>query len=196
MFDLESDIADQILSWKHKYEDIYIVKIIKNIYIFRLLTRGEYFDIVSLQDNLSYDTENFILNNCLLYPSGIDNINNRLAGDIDYIIQNIVRLSGFSKKSEIIKDLDEYRNKIGVLDNQITVLICKAFPQITPEDINKFNYNKLLKYITIAEAILDTKIIIEENQNTIDFEKDNTAISGKKIPDNMPIINKRGDVKR
>ena len=190
MFD---SIKKDILSWKRKYGNIYYIKIGSNIYVYRTLTRGEYFDVLSLQSTIYSDISDIVLELCLLYPKydkvRFDSI---LAGEIDSLVKKIIGLSGFSNGELLLKDIDVARNKVGILDNQIVLLICKAFPQLTPKDINNLNYHDLINYLTLAEAILDTQLKIEKpnDQNKIDFEQENKTIPGVQ---STPEI-KRGDV--
>jgi len=190
MFD---SIKKDILSWKRKYGNIYYIEIGNNIYVYRTLTRGEYFDVLSLQSTIYSDISDIVLELCLLYPKydkvRFDSI---LAGEIDSLVKKIIGLSGFSNGELLLKDIDVARNKVGILDNQIVLLICKAFPQLTPKDINNLNYHDLINYLTLAEAILDTQLKIEKpnDQNKIDFEQENKTIPGVQ---STPEI-KRGDV--
>ena len=186
MYDVISEMIDNIILWKNKYNDIYILRIKNNVYIFRILTKKEYINILSLQDGIKYNIEDYIINNCVLCPEDKNNIDNQLAGEIDYLIKSILSLSGFSENDNILKDIEHHREKITILDNQIVILICKAFPHIKPEDIDNFNYNELLRHLALAEAILDTKLIIEKPLDKIDFDKDNIAVQGKPVMHKHP----------
>jgi hypothetical protein len=182
MLDKIVGIADSILSWKIKYSDIFLLDIKENTYIFRIFTKGEYLNILSLQNTIKDDIEDYIINNCILYPEDKSDIDKTLAGEIDYLIKTIIKLSGFAEYGDIFSDIEKYRESTKILDNQIVILICKAFPHLKPEDIDKFNYHKLLRYLTLSEAILDTKLIIEKPSDKIDFDKDNVEIKGSVFP--------------
>lgn len=192
---LFGDLLEEIFLWKDRYGDVFYVEIGKNKYIFRILLRGEYLKIRDLQDHGLMDISDVLLGMCLLYPKyDKREFDNRLAGEIDYVVRNIIELSGFSKTDGMLEDIEEERRKIESLDNQILLLICKAFPHLTPQDLDKMNYNSILRYLTLAEAILDVKLSIDksQNQNKIDFEKDNVKLKGGKTP---PLKkHKRGDI--
>ena len=192
---LFGDLLEKIFSWRDEYGDVFCIEIGKNRYIFRALLRDEYLKIRDLQDHGFTDISDILLRMCLLYPEyDKQKLDNRLAGEIDYIVKYIIKLSGFSKTDGILEDIEEERRKIESLDNQILLLICKAFPHLTPKDLDKMNYNSILRYLALAEAILDVKLSIDkpQNQNTIDFEEDNVKLKGGNTP---PLKkHKRGDI--
>ena len=193
-----SHLADDILSWKRKYGDIFYIKIKDNVYIFRTLTKGEYFSILDVQGNISKDINNILLKECILYPKNYCNFNLLLAGEVEYLISKIVELSGFSNGDKLVKDIEKERNNIGKLDNQIVLIICRAFPQLTPKDLNNLNYYTMLNYLALAEEILGVKLKIEKpnDQTKINFDEDNKDLIGS-VP--VPPINKkpkRGDVSK
>lgn len=179
-------LSKEILSWRRKYKDIFYIKVDMNKYIFRLLTRGEYFNIYGLQHTVLKNTDDIVLEMCLLYPIySKDVLDYRLAGEIEYVSKCIVELSGFSRTDTILNDIEEERKKVEILDNQILLLICKAFPHISLNDLDNMNYQTLLRYLVLAEAILDVKLNIEKPkpQDKIDFDKENLNLKGgKTIP--------------
>jgi len=180
-----SHLADDILFWKKKYCSIYYLKISDNIYIFRALTRGEYIGILTLRDNGVIDGENIIIDNSLLYKSNDNSLDSVLAGEIEYLLECIIVASGFAEDKKFEQDLAVERNNISLLNNQITLLICKAFPQLTPRGLDDLDYPTLLHYLALAENILDVKLDVQKQQETktIDFEKENQMLIGnKKIP--------------
>ena len=193
------ELIRDILSWKQIYKVVFYVKIGDNLYIFRTLTRGEYFNLLSLQTHKLIETSDFLLKMCLLYPKyDKDIFDNTLAGEVDYLVKNITELSGFASGDNLIKDIEKEINNIGMLDNQIVLTICKAFPQLTPDDIDKLNYHQLLHYLVLAEEILGVKLNIEkpQDQNKIDFDKDNRELSGGPRSPFSKRKSTRGDVSK
>ncbi len=191
-----SDLIEDIISWKQKYRNIFYVNIGNNLYIFRVLTRGEFFNILTFQEKGFAKIDDIILKMCLLYPEYNQNVlDSRSAGEIDYLIENIIKLSGFANEESLEKDIEKEREKISMLDNQIMLLICKAFPHLTPKDLDTMDYETLLKYLTLAEAVLDVKLDIQKptDQAKIDFEQDNRKLTGKLV---HPVKKRkpRGDV--
>lgn len=170
------NLATQIMEWKNKYNSIYYLKIGKLEYIFRLLTKGEYLALYFVQFHVSEKAEDVLLEKCVLYPIlSEEYVNNLYAGDVGTLVDKILGLSGFSTLENIKSDLDKEREKMSLLDNQIVLIICKAFPHITPTDINSFDYPTIIHYVTLAEELLGTKLEITtpEDQTKIDFESEN-----------------------
>jgi hypothetical protein len=169
-------LSKKIFEWKKSFRSIYYVKIGEKEYIFRLLSKGEYLSLYLFQSELSYSAEDLLLDMCVLYPEiSLNEIDRLYAGEVNTLISSILSLSGFSGLENIKEDLDKDRSSIQLLDNQITLIICRAFPHITPEDINNFDYPTIIRHITLAEALLDTKLEISELKDSqgIDFEKEN-----------------------
>ena len=65
---LTDDILRDVLLWKRNYKDIYYIEINNRIYIYRTLTRGEYFSILNLQKSTEISQSDILLEMCLLYP--------------------------------------------------------------------------------------------------------------------------------
>lgn len=175
-----SDIAGMgqlILDWKERYSNIYYYRVGQHFFIFRLMTKGEYIALYLMQFHMKVEAEDLLLKRCVLYPeSPMDECP---AGMIASLIDNILKLSGFSEIENIKKDIESTRNTIALLDNQIILLICKAFPHLKPSDIDKFDYPTILRHIVLAEEVVGTKLEINKNTSssskTIDFEKENRA---------------------
>lgn len=192
------EIYKDILFWKRKYKDVFYIEIGKNLYVFRTLTRGEYFSVLDIKSNLGIDPYEFVLEECLLYPRyKKEDLENELAGEIDYLITCIVDLSGFASE-KLLKDIEKERANISVLDNQIVLTICKAFPHLSPGDLDNLNYHQLLHYLVLAEEILNIKLNIEkpEQKDKIDFDQENRDAGIPTRPSVKKPKNKRGDVKK
>ena len=169
-------VSDKILEWKEKYRNIYYQKIGTHEYIFRLLSKNEYLALYFMQVHISSLAEDVLLEKCVLYPKiSRWELDHLLAGEVSTLIENILFTSGFSNFENIKKDIDKERERIKLLDNQIVVIICKAFPHITPSDIDNFDYPTIIHYISLAEELLGTKFEITklETNTKIDFDKDN-----------------------
>ena len=190
---LSSDIraiSSSILEWKNQYGNIYYEKIGSHEYIFRLLTKKEYLSLYFIQFHISEKAEDILLEKCVLYPMNRPEnyFDNLLAGEVATLVEKILSLSGFASFENIKSDLDKEREKINLLDNQIVLMICKAFPHITPSDIDNFDYQTILHHITLAEALLDTKLEItkQEDKHKIDFDTENKGVLSDPGTPSMP----------
>jgi hypothetical protein len=105
----------------------------------------------------------------------------KLAGEVESVILAIRNCSGFSETDKVVDDVEASRTSMGTLENQISVLICKAFPYLTLSDIEKLTYGDLIKYIAISEEILGAKLKIEKPDQTkagsINFAEENKSFN-------------------
>jgi hypothetical protein len=193
-----SGLMGKILIWKKQYGSVYYIKIGSNEYIYRLMSRGDHIALLSAQQNIEFNIEDVVLQECLLYPKfSKRTFDKRLAGEVEYVAQCIAESSGFSETERVEVDLDQQRQSLGNLENQMTVLICKAFPHLKLSDINNFTYDELIRYVSISEAILDVKLNIEKpktNKGTVDFSAENRAMGG--VPFDKNLNPPRGDANR
>ena len=86
-----------------------------------------------------------------------------------------------------------------ILQHQVLILVCKAFPHLTLSDVDNLTYDELLRYLTISEAILDVKINIEKpsptKPGTIDFDQENKVMNHP-VPLDRKKRSPRGDVSK
>lgn len=171
-------LAESLLEWKSKYRNVYYFKVGNNEYILRLLSKSEYLALYFVQAHVSSEAEDLLLTKCVLFPElSRKDINEMYAGEAAVLIEKILKLSGFSTIETIGNDLAKEREKIQLLDNQIILIICKAFPHLTPFDIDRLDYPTILNHIALAEELLGTKLEITKEEssdsNGIDFDKEN-----------------------
>jgi hypothetical protein len=182
MADTLDRLLPKILEWKKKHGTIYYLKAGSGTYVFRILSRAEYSSLLSVGALANSDLSDFLLKTCLLYPSfNKRTFDKKIAGEVESVIQAIGKCSGFSETDRVLSDIESARESMGTLENQIAILICKAFPHLLLEDIDKFTYEDLVRYIAISEAILDVKLKIEKPEKTkggaVDFEKENQSLN-------------------
>lgn len=131
------------------------------------LTRGATIDI---------DLEEFVYNKCVIFSSYDeeppadfeiedkmlfveDNRLDQPAGVISTVVKTVLYFSGALKADTIIQQLDLHRGAIENIEDQLTVAICRAFPAYTPEDIEKMEWQTVLKRAAQAEAALMGRMI-------------------------------------
>lgn len=167
---------------KEKWPNIYCLKINNDYYIIRTLTRGEFLLFVDLQQYMLGLEEDFVIYRCVLYPdiSKVD-LDSYKAGEICGIFDSIMNLSGFSSPELMESLIKSSREIMDLADSQIIATLCRAFPGITIEEINKFDSQKLSYYLALAEQILGV---------TLEFQKENKKQSP--IIDFMAENNKMG----
>ena len=190
--ELSKTLLRKIHTLKKKHPHIYCVKCKEEYYIFRLLSRKEYNTVLELQTYIPGTEEDFIFKTCMLHPTFKQTeINNLYAGIVTGISQMIVELSGFSSSDALMAALNENRSIMELADSQITTVLCKAFPYLTPEMINEFDIQNIAYHLALAEQILGVQLNYEKPKKTtqpqdINFEEDNhelfRAESSKHIP--------------
>lgn len=175
-------LLPRVLEWKKRYGTIYYLKISERFYVFRTLSISEHATLLGFSAIVDADLSDELLKLCLLYPEyDEEKLDCELAGTVDSIILAIKRGSGFSEKDDIIEDIGKSRGLMDTLENQISILICKAFPHLTLEDIDKLTYAEIIRYIALSEAILDVKLNIEKpdstKDGTVDFDMENKSLN-------------------
>jgi len=181
MGNVSAKMIPRVLLWKKEHGSIYCSKIAENEYFFRALSRNEYLTIFGMQGKSSHDIGDIVLKMCLLHPEfDEETFNAKLAGEVDSLLQCIISTSGFSETDRLIEDIEKERGSLGTLENQIIILICKAFPHLKLSDINNFTYEELMRHLAISEAILEVKLNIEKpaahKEGTIDFDAENKDV--------------------
>ncbi len=76
-----------------------------------------------------------------------------LAGTISTVVKSVLALSGSSTSDAIYSQLDQARQVITSNEDQITALICLAFPY-KPEDIEQLPWDTVLRRLAQAELVL------------------------------------------
>lgn len=116
------------------------------------------------------------------------------AGIVSTVAKDILAHSGSINPLAIIDQLDQHRAVIDNIEDQLVVAICRAFPAYTPEDIDKMDWDTVLKRAAQAESIMMNRIIAapfaiaseEEELAAIAAEKFNLQ---KEIRETMRMVN-------
>jgi hypothetical protein len=79
---------------------------------------------------------------------------NQDGGIVSTVAKAVLMASGVTKPEKIFLQLEQARSLIGNIEDQIAVIICRAFPSYTPEDVEKMTWPTVLKRAAQAEMIL------------------------------------------
>lgn len=146
------DIYELIVGFKKKYRNVFIYEVDGEIFIYRSLGRKEYRDILSDNRFNDFEKEELICDTCLLYPDpdsfDWDSVD---AGIPTELMKAIRKNSYLDDKKSRRSILDFYRSEMYDLDNQITCIINEAFPQFDIEEIDEWDVERSMKYLTRAE---------------------------------------------
>ena len=193
---LPASITNKIKTLKKKHPTIYGLEIGKDYFILKPLSRKEFSTLVDLQDYMVGPAEDFIFKTCVLHPKlTAKDVNHMLAGTVSEIARIVIDISGFSSAEALTSLMQVNRETMDLADNQITAILCKAFPQLTPEIIDEFDIYKITHYLALAEQILGVTLDIPIDKQTpkptpssgpIDFEMDNKELFKSEVGNFMP----------
>lgn len=146
------DVFSLLIEFQKQYRNVFATKIGDEVFIYRALGRKEYKDILTDPRFNDFQKEELICDTCLLYPDP-DSIDWDVvdAGLPSELMSEIRRSSYLDNLAARRKTLDFYRNEMFDLDNQITCIINEAFPNLDIEEIEEWDIEKTMKYLTRAE---------------------------------------------
>ena len=180
--------ALQIADLKGEFKNLFSVETIDGFFIFRPMTKGEFSrqgDYLLLGDA---EVEEIIFKTYVLMSSNQHtNISSLHAGTITVVAAEIVSISGFGDEDTFTSMLSQNRENMDVAENQIIELIIRAFPYLTPEDIDNYDIQQLTYRLALAERITGSELTFQDKDQDekkqsfpIDFKKENQEITGLK----------------
>lgn len=147
----------QIEEWKEQYFGSVFVSEIKDIeFIWRGLTKAEFKKAQEWFTD-DFDRAEYVCKTCVLYPEVEDWGTDIPAGIPEALTLDILRESGFtSTTAEVDARIAKYEQEMLTFDNQITCVVKEAFPDIPIEEIENWQFDKILWYYSRAKWILET----------------------------------------
>lgn len=145
----EMSVEELILHFRNTYEEVYLTTLGNEDFIWRTLTRKEYFEITEFADN-DYDAYERICNKAVLYPV----VNFATSGRAylpEQLAPQILDESGYGRYRKEQGLLTVFRDQMNQFENQAEVIINRAFPYITFDEMENWTKEKLLKYVAKAE---------------------------------------------
>lgn len=144
------EIQDRIAELKVKHRHVYAIPLGDDWYLTRPLTWREHKQLVELgQDDV--ETPDKIVELTLLHPESIDDV---LAGVVDTLANAIVNVSGFSTMEAFEEGIEWGREQANLLEQQLIMMICKAFPAYKPEELYEYPFLDLMLRWGMAEQML------------------------------------------
>lgn len=137
---------------KRKYKQVYATIIGEDLYIWRLLGRKEYREILE-QAIDEHDLEERIAQAAVVWPEGID-FRQWKAGAPGILAAEIKEASGFGSPDRIYQAMEIYREQMKQFEFQAEAAIAAAFPQITFEQMENWNVDELLWHTVRAEWVI------------------------------------------
>jgi hypothetical protein len=150
-------MKEEILEWaeycKKEHGDVYLIEIAQQSFLYRVINRQEYKEIY-YADLDSFDFSEEIAKVGTLYPQSYD-FSTCAAGIPEVLCDKIMEIS-YLKEGQAKEVLDFFRSEMEIFDYQADCMIHEAFPEFKLEDIEKFNVEQTLFYLSRAEYILNT----------------------------------------
>ena len=143
------DITKLYIDLMGKHRNVFIDEIGDTVFIYRALSRAEYRKTMADKRLEEADKEEVICETCVLYPEGFD-FEDCLAGIPSCLHRQIIENSCLSPQAAVGL-LMGYRTEMWDLDEQATCIINEAFPQFDIEEIEDWDMEKTMKYLSRAE---------------------------------------------
>lgn len=146
----------KIVELKREHKDIFVINIKGLEFVFRPLTKFEYFEYILNNPGVKdVCLAEKIAEICVLYPKEYNFKDPDYAGIPDVLFEEIKEVSGFTNNELLKAKASEYRSIIANdFDKQMENIIMTAFPYVTLEEIRGWDMYKLLDYFTRAEWII------------------------------------------
>ena len=190
--DLPLEIKERAIALKKDCTNIYCLKIKDDYMIVRPMNRGEFLFFLDLGQYMLGLEEEFVFGEFVLYPKFTqEEIDDLPAGNFTDVVQKVIELSAFLSPDGMEEIIESSREMMDLADSQILATVCKAFPQLNVESINKFDAQKLAYYLALAEQILGVKLEFtkqkdQEQNSTIDFMTENKGLKGQGFSNGFP----------
>jgi hypothetical protein len=150
---LPAIVWENLPVWRKQWPEIWYVRLRGELYVFRSPTRGD-----AIQHDMTWMSSpvmaaDSLVNECLLYPSELSN--DMSMTDVNGLAEAIWKAAGFRDPTSLYDKVVEYQELIQTDPNQANVIIIvKAFPRLTPDEINEMQPDQLAYHIALARAIL------------------------------------------
>lgn len=148
---------------KKEYRFIFCTEIAERLIYWRPLTLQEhdiYTKIIELELSLIGKLQDTIFREIVLDPSVIDGMYQTPAGLVPSIVNAAMLVSGNLLRTDddmdkMNADIHEMRQAVSTNPyEQFLLVICKAFPTYTPSDLEKLEYQEILRLLVMAEQMM------------------------------------------
>lgn len=144
------DLTQIYLSFKKNYRNVFMYQLGEQAFVYRALGRKEYYELTANKEFNDFQREEILCDVCVLWPENYD-WQNCDAGIPSELAKVILKNSYLDNPDSRRVVLSYYRSEMYDLDNQITCLINEAFPKYDIEQIEQWDVEKTMKYLSRAE---------------------------------------------
>lgn len=123
----------------------------------------------------------------LIYPKEYDFSQSPVAGLSDGMCEKIVEESLLFNDIGVIDKFEECKNKLNTFLSQCTLFIKAAFPEYKLEEIENWNYEKLMNMTAKAEFVLKiqgSEYEIQYNKEDLTNEAEEVEVTDKELVEN------------
>lgn len=148
----DEDIFSIIENLQKEYRTVYWFHVDNDIYIYKPLGRRDFKEIVSNEELTEFDKQDEIIKRTLLYPNiKTFDLDETPAGLNEVLYETIMKNSFLPEPEKSQAILNNYRNEMWDLQNQIPCIINEAFPEYEIEDIENWDIERTAKFLSRAE---------------------------------------------
>lgn len=170
----EIDLRDLYIKLLDEHRNVFIYKLDDEIYFFRSIKRNEYKKIF-LDDSFNdFERQDMVCETCILYPEGF-NAEDQDAGLPTKLCDIILRNSLMDSFVTQANALQLYRSEMAKLSDQINCLIAEAYPKYSIEEIENWDMDQTLKFLSRAEWTLVNLRNIPIDPNYFNFSQVNSS---------------------
>lgn len=149
---LSSEILDRVPEWHRQWDEIWYVHLGGRNYVWHTPTRRQAIEFDLVSESSSFGAIDDLVSSCILYPEKLpDDMPFSHVAKLNELIWGV---SGYRDAEFFSNKLDEYRQVAWSADHSNIVLLCRAFQGLLPDDINKWQPEKVIYHIALAEVLL------------------------------------------
>lgn len=171
----DEELFKKYIEYVDAHNNVSLVKLDEYYFIIKALGRKDYKEIMSNTQLNAYQKEEVVCEIAALYPEHFD-FGLCDAGIPEQLCKEILKFSHFiGDGKETIALMDFYRSEMIQLHNQINCLISEAFPYLDFDDIENWDMEKTLKYLSRSEWILQNLRGVEMSYDPFTGERWDTS---------------------
>lgn len=142
-----------VIKEEMNHEKLIYLAVSRKDFVFRLITVKEYTQVKMLTSTPE-EFNDAICQIALIYPEDYNFANSTIAGASDIAASYIIEQSKIFDLKGVTETLDASRLKLNRFFDQSLLIIKAAFSEYTLEEIQEWNYEKLMDMVAKAEFIL------------------------------------------
>lgn len=166
----EADFDLMIKQLFAQYGNICFAEYNGEIYIYKLLNRKSYKNLISNPNLTQIEKEDEVCKECILWPRDF-NPDDYDAGMPTYLFEQIMTNSFLTSIDDMISLIEVSREETEQLDSQMSCIISEAFPNYSMEEIEEWDMIKFCKMFTKAEWKLKSLRSLSFETDMLDFLK-------------------------